>query len=177
VSLIDELNQQVRDCNAKVETHLEAQVSAMVTTANVCITLATALAAGIAILARDASPLSVSAPYFTVLAMAAVFAVGSLVAGVLVYIARAAVSRRAVLMWEAPKSIALRVLADGEGDEVSTGLLYADALPEVASTLSAMARRYEKAVDQMVLFMSAQVASLAVSVVASLVSALMLFAR
>ncbi len=53
---IDELNDQARKTLDKIETNLEAHSTSMAATANVGITLGTALAAGLAILAKDVIP-------------------------------------------------------------------------------------------------------------------------
>jgi hypothetical protein len=175
MSHIADLNDQVRRCNSKIEEHLEAQAVAMVTTSNVSITLATALAAGIAILSRQALPNAPSPLVVTLLLTAAGTTVASLLLGVTVLVSKSGISHRAVKMWDASKHQAIAILRDGGGDEAATQVAYALMAPEFEEDLGRRTTEYEEAFERTRNLMAWQAALLTVGVGAALAAALMVY--
>jgi len=175
MSHIADLNDLVRRCNSKIEKHLEAQADAMVTTSNVSITLATALAAGIAVLSRQALPNAPSAFVVALILSAAGTTVASLFLGVTVLVSKSGISRRAVKMWDTSKHQAIAILTDGGGDEAATQVAYALMAPEIVEVLGRQTSEYEEAFERTRNLMAWQAALLTAGVTAALVAALMVY--
>lgn len=174
---IDDLNDEIRRCNAKIEEHLEARALALTTTANVAITLATALAAGIAVLGRDALPGHPAKTVVALLSTAGLLTVASLFLGVFVYVARTGVSNRAVKMWGVSKDAALSALLTGSGDEEATDAAFRSALPEMVEQLRAGAEQYDQGFERMTDLLVWQVSLLSIAVMAALACAFLVFAK
>lgn len=167
--MIVELNDQARKAIEKIEGHLEAHASSMVTTANVCISLGTALAGGLAVLAHDALPKSPDFIVLGTLGFGAVTAAGSLLAGILVLDSRSRIADRAVKMWDASKQLVLSVLLEGEGDEDRTQTAYVRRAQEIRDSLTSSAGAFQAEYDKMSNRLTWQVGLLLASVVFGLV--------
>ncbi len=175
MSTIDELNDAIAEANRKVEGHLEAQGAASAATANVSITLGTAVAGVLAILARAALPEGPSALALCVLVAAAGITASSLVLGVLAHSARVRTSRKAVEMWNASKQVPMNALREGEGDERATAIAVMGLRRQAFMTIAPLSIAYEASFDRMGKILVWQVGLLIAAVVLVLASVFVVY--
>lgn len=171
MSRIDELNDQARKTIGKIETHLDAYSASMGSTINLGITLATALAGGLATLAKSLLPghpgLLVKAP----LAVAALTLLASLVFGVLAMDSRSRISKKAVGMWDLSKRWAISTVATGGGNEQATADAFLNSFETNATQMQEAANAYQSEFDRMARFVVLQTGLLISAVAVALVVA------
>lgn len=170
VSRIDELNDQIRRANRKVEELLEASAQSMASTSNAVIVLGTALAGGIAVVAKDALPHRPPHQVLVLLTGAAVLTIASLVLGILVIDCRSRINQRAVAMWNTSKLVVMDVIVAGEGDEQKTTAAYYESVPKIVQGLGAVAADFEKEYPRMSNMLTWQISLLVTAVVAALLA-------
>lgn len=168
--IADELRQRLHADDLRADQYLDAHSVAIVSAANVCITLATALAGGIVLLARVSANASLPSSYQVILAMAAVGTIASLVSGIFVYAGHAGVNHRAMAVFDARREILGDLLASSTEDDL--GAKHLEAIPGIAEAVTSARKRYVKGVSRMGDWVAWQASLLIVSVIFALGAAI-----
>lgn len=171
MSRIDELNDQARKTIGKIETHLDAYSASMASTTNIGITLGTALAGGLAVLAKSILPSHPGLLVQALLGVAVLTLLASLVSGVLAMDSRSRISKKAVGMWGLSKRWAISTVAMGGGDEQATAVAFLDSFETNATQMQEAASAYQSEFDRMARFVVLQTGLLILSVAVALVVA------
>lgn len=164
-----DLRRQLREDDDRAERYLDAHASALVSAANVCITLATALAGGIVLLAHSTASTPTSSNYLVWLTCTALATVLSLGAGVVAYVGYAGVNRRAMAIYNVRREKIRDILiTPSEGDIVDRHL---DAIPEITDAVDLARRQHAERVELVGNAVAFQAALLVVAVAIALLAA------